>query len=214
MKLILTILLIICLIFILSIPQGCYSEKLFKKQLSRGAIAYRGVVAEYCANEYPVKTKTDSAAYKNSKNIIDSLSKAMKDSALITNKERELMLERIKDLQNRPVETKNCDSLSEAVYKLAAKEMARGDRLQEINNRLIIAANNLQPIRDTIENTAKFQVCRIELGKVIGLLVAETADVKKWKAKSKKHFLIMSGLGLLLLIIGGLKVRSMLRPKK
>lgn len=65
-----------------------------------------------------------------------------------------------------------------------------------------------------IESTAKLAVCRDELGKVIGLLVAKTAESEKWKGKSRKHFWIMSGLGLLLLIIGGLKIRSMFKPKK
>lgn len=213
MKIILIILNVILLLFILSLP-SCYNQKKATVQHGRAVTTFPIIGAEYCANEYPVKTKTDSTAYKNSKNIIDSLAKALKEDSVITKAERDAMIKLIQSLENRPIETKNCDSLSEAVYKLAAKEMARGDRLQEINNRLIIAANNLQPIRDTIENTAKFEVCRDELGKVIGLLVAETAEVKKWKAKSKKHFWIMSGLGLLLLIIAGLKIRSMFKPKK
>jgi len=193
------------LIFILFLC-GCYTEKKATEQFNKAALNYPKLPADYCANEFPIIANTDSAEYKNSKSIIDSLVNQLKNDSLITDEERLQLISEIEKVRSLIVEPKNCDSLSSAIYKLVEREKSRGDKLQIAYNNLVIASGNLKPIHDTIINDALLRSCEIDKSKTIDLLVKKTAEADKYKGQAKKRLWIILGLLVFILIVTGLNI--------
>lgn len=176
MKIILTILLIIGLIFLLTIPQGCLTEKKARVKHSVIVTAFPIIGAEYCA-----------ANFKPRDSLIKGNSVIKFDTVFVGG---EVLIDTVRSLDTiRIIKTVQLPG------KVITKTVVRVDTIR-------------------IESTAKLEVCKNQLGQMIGLLTAKTAESDKWKGKSRKHFWIMSGLGSLLLIIAGLKIRKMFKPKK
>lgn len=176
---------------------GCYSISKAKSQFSRAAVAYPELPADYCARTYPVIAKTDSSDYKKGLYILDSLIKlsGVKSSSELTDEERENLLGMINSIRLAIPEPENCDSLSEAIYRLAAKERQRGDYLQRVNSDLILAAKNLKPVHDTIIDRAALDLCGIERGRAIAISTEKTKEADKWRKIARKRFWVILGMG-------------------
>lgn len=147
----------IVIVILLFVFSSCTNAK----KATAFMLAHPEVSAPFCADEYPVKVNTDSSGFKQSQKIIDSLIAVAEGDKLINQGERTDLINEIERLKNSPVP--DCDSISDAVYRLAAKEKQRADKLEASNKELQRAARNVKPIRDTIENTAKAEAYRIEL---------------------------------------------------
>lgn len=176
MKLILTILLIIGLIFILTIPQGCLTEKKARVKHSVIVTAFPIIGAEYCA-----------ANFKPRDSLIKGDSIIKFDTIFVGG---EVLIDTV-----RALDTIRITKVVQLPGKVITKTVVRVDTIR-------------------IESTAKLEVCKNQLGQMIGLLTAKTAESEKWKGKSKKHFWIMSGLGLLIALFLGWKVYGMVKRKK
>lgn len=188
---------LILILFVLSLC-GCYSERKAKGQFGKAVTAYPTIAANYCSLTFPERVVTDSTAYKKSLAVIDSLANSLKQDSLISQEERERLSNEIERIRNSIIEPENCDSLSEAIYRLAAKEQRRGNILEEKNKQLIKAANSIKPIHDTVESThlqAALASCRLEQGKIVDLLTDKTAEVKEWRKKAKNRFWVIAGMG-------------------
>ena len=165
----------------------------------------KGELPKICADKFPVKVVTDSTEYKKSKAAIDSLVKSLKNDSLISESERQALVKEIEEIRKSIKEPENCDSLSEGIYRLAAKEKRRGDVLEEKNKALAAAVNNLKPIRDTVENTARVAQLQGDVSNCIEELNkkdvrnAETAEDRDgWKKKAKQRWWIIIALLVLL----------------
>jgi len=192
---------------------SCYSERKAKSQFSKAAIAYPKIPADYCAVTFPVHTVTDSSAYNESLKTIDSLSSVLLNNDLLSQDERASLINEIERIRGLIVEPKSCDSLSNAIYKLANKEKARGDKLQDAYNNLVVASHALKPIHDTVENTAAIKACQIDNSTMTDLLSAKTKEADKYKGQSKKRGLYMWGLLALIIVYCGWKVYGIFKPK-
>lgn len=186
----------VTLILLMIAMSGCVNAK----KATRFMRENPQVAAEFCADEFPVKTVTDSAGYKQSLAVIDSLISAQDSERLITQAERDQMIEDIERL--KATAEPDCDSLTEAVYRYAAKEKARADKLDRSNNALIKAAKNVKPIRDTVENTARVKALQMEnesLTREINLKADQLAVLKdrvKGKVLIPWWILVIAGLSL------------------
>jgi len=190
---------------------SCYTENKARQQFSKAAIAYPKLPADYCATTYPVNAVTDSTDYKNSKRIIDSLASALLNDSLLSNDERIRLTLEIERVRSLIVEPKNCDSLSNTIYKLVSREKQRCDKLQSAYNNLLVASQNLKPVHDTVENTAKLKACELDNSQLTSLLIGVTADRDKYKAKANKRGWMFWGL--IFLIIGAIGTRIYLKSK-
>lgn len=173
------------------------------KKATRYMHEHPQVAAEFCADEFPVKTVTDSAAYKKSLDVIDSLIKVQEAEKEITQAEREVMINDIERLKAMP--DPDCDSVSDAVYRYAAKEKKRADNLESSNLSLQRAAKNVKPIRDTVENTARVKASELQLQAVNNKLekvAGERDELKDFRnsMRGKVHIpiwiLIVAGVAL------------------
>jgi len=190
---------------------SCYTENKARQQFSKAAIAYPKLPADYCATTYPVNVVTDSTEYKNSKRIIDSLASALLNDSLLSNDERIRLTLEIERVRSLIVEPKNCDSLSNTIYKLVSREKQRGDKLQSAYNNLLVASQNLKPVHDTVENTAKLKACELDNSRLTALLVSVTTDRDKYKAKANKRGWMFWGL--IFLVVGAIGTRLYLKSK-
>lgn len=153
---------------------GCTTAK----KATRYMREHPTVAAEFCADEFPVKTVTDSADYLNSLKIIDSLIAVQQEDQKSRDLDREWMVQEIERLNAKP--ERDCDSLSEAVYRYAAAEKGRADNLDKQNKELQKAARNVKPIRDTVENTARVDALRFQL---------EEKERELQRLKAENHYL-------------------------
>ena len=185
---------------------GCYTPNKAKGQFGKAVSSYPIIGAEFCALTYPVRAKTDSSAYLKSRQVIDSLANVLFKDSLINDTERERLMNEIKSIRNSITQPENCDSLSEGIYRLAAKEQKRGDKFEEAYNRLLLAANNLKPVHDTVINAAEVTACRLDLSAAVKLASDKTIEAKEWKEKAKKRQLIIIGLGVLIALYAGFKI--------
>jgi len=192
---------------------SCYSERKAKSQFSKAAVAYPKIPADYCAATFPVHNTTDSSAYLESLKTIDSLTSVLLNDNLLSQDERQSLILEIERIRGLIVEPKNCDSLSDAIYKLANKEKQRGDKLQVAYNNLVTASHELKPIHDTVENKAALKACQIDNSTMTDLLAQRTAEVEKYKGQAKKRGYIMWGLLLAILLVIGFKVYNSFKPK-
>ena len=113
---------LILVLFVLSLC-GCYPMQKAKKQFGKSVTAYPIFGANYCALTYPVRdssVKGDSAEYKKSRRAFDSLYNAVKEDSLISQQERDRLTAEIERIRGLMTEPENCDSLSEAIYRIAA----------------------------------------------------------------------------------------------
>lgn len=186
---------IICAVLLLT---GCYSRKKAQVQHGRAVSTFPEIGADYCARTYPVIAKTDSTGYKDSKRVIDSLANAIKTDSLLSDKERDRLINEVALIRASIPHSENCDSLYDALYRLAAQQVARADRLQGINTQLIQAANNLKPIRDTIVDHAALDLCNITRNNAILLATDYKTKYDKWRDIAKKRFFIILGMGLVI----------------
>lgn len=201
--------------FILVMLPGCgYTRDKAQSQFGKAVLTFPEIGANFCEITYPVRTRTDSTEYKRSRDIIDSILRVFKTDSLISQSERDSLLrdiERVRALIKVP---EDCDSLSDAIYRLAAKERQRADRLQEANSKLAAAAANVKPIRDTVENTARVENCELERKKVVGLFEGERAEKEVWKKRARTRGMIMWGLFIAIGLTVAYKLRNQfLKPK-
>jgi len=196
---------------------GCtYTRKAATNDLSKIDINYQEMLAKYCGDRYPVITTTDSTGYKEGKRIIDSLAEQIRVDSLISQDEiKELWaeIERIRNIVHPDPGQPNFDSLCEPIYRLAASEKRRADKLAAINFQLTKAASNLKPVIDTVENTARLDECRILKDKSIANEADERKLKEKFQAKAKNRGIIMWALILLVIGAAGYKAYTMFRPK-
>lgn len=175
-------------LLIILLLSSCYTARKAKSDFSRATLAYPQLGAEFCKGRYPVRAKTDSTEYKNSKHLIDSLSNVLFKDSLINGTERERLMNEIRAIRNSIKEPENCDSLSEGIYRLAAKEQLRGDKFEASYYRLIAAANNIKPVHDTVPDLAAIHSLQLQLADALTLSVDNAKASNKWEAKSKRHF--------------------------
>jgi hypothetical protein len=161
----------------------------------RAVTSFPEIGAAFCADKYPVRVRTDSTGYLASRRTIDSLAQVLRDDSLITVFERESLMAEIDRIRAEMPMPEDCDSLSEGIYRLVAKERQRGDRLQRANEGLIRAVGSLKPIRDTVENTARVRECEIIRDKAVLLAEDYKKEAAEWKAKAKKRFWVIAGMG-------------------
>lgn len=202
---------LITMALLMGLFASCNPQKKLAK--AEATLSAAGVLPKICADRYPVRVVTDSTEYKNSLAVIDSLIKAQGNEKDITDRERELLSKEIDSLKSIP--EINCDELSEAIYRLAAKEKKRADNLQIANENLIKAAKNLKPIRDTAENTARVDEYKNlllqkdkDLAKKDAKIGQLEDEVKNWKGKAKDRF------WWILILVGAIGAYTFLRIKK
>lgn len=183
-------------LILLILLAGCskYNREVAQQQVTKAALTYSDIVDRYCIDKFPVRVSTDSTAYKESVKAIDSLSKKMKDDSLLSIIDRTNLEKEIAVIRERLAIPKNCDSLSEPLYRALAKEIQYSNKLQEINNQLLRAAQNIKPIHDTVESIslqAKYAVADKERGDAIGLLKEKTNELatmtksrNKWRKEA------------------------------
>lgn len=202
---------------ILVVISSCYTERKARDQFSKAAIAYPIIPAEYCADEYPAKAKTDSTQYKNSKAIIDTLNarlEKLKRDSLISDSEREILIVEIERIKNSIPNHVDCDSITDAVYRLAAREKQRGDQLQKAYDNLSKASTNVKPVIDTVVDNAALDLCNIERRAISLSFEAEQKRADKYQGQAKKRGMIMWGLIAGLLIAAGTWIYFKIRKPK
>lgn len=178
---------------------GCSPIRTAEKargELAKISVKYPEIPAKYCADKYPVVAKTDSSGYLASKKAIDSLISAIAADSVLSRTDLERTLEEIRRLQEalKPQPNPDCDSLTDAIYRYAAAQSARANRLEIANKALISAARDLRPVHDTIVNTAQYDVCQINLGYAVINQTRAQAEADKWRAIARKRFWIIVGL--------------------
>lgn len=178
---------------------GCSPIRTAEKargELAKISVKYPEIPAKYCADKYPVVAKTDSSGYLASKKAIDSLISAIAADSVLSRTDLERTLEEIRRLQEalKPQPNPDCDSLTDAIYRYAAAQSARANRLEITNKALISAARDLRPVHDTIVNTAQYDVCQINLGYAVINQTRAQAEADKWRAIARKRFWIIVGL--------------------
>ena len=178
---------------------GCSPIRTAEKargELAKISVKYPEIPAKYCADKYPVVAKTDSSSYLASKKAIDSLISAIAADSVLSRTDLERTLEEIRRLQEalKPQPNPDCDSLTDAIYRYAAAQSARANRLEIANKALISAARDLRPVHDTIVNTAQYDVCQINLGYAVINQTRAQAEADKWRAIARKRFWIILGL--------------------
>ena len=178
---------------------GCSPIRTAEKargELAKISVKYPEISAKYCADKYPVVAKTDSSSYLASKKAIDSLISAIAADSVLSRTDLERTLEEIRRLQEalKPQPNPDCDSLTDAIYRYAAAQSARANRLEIANKALISAARDLRPVHDTIVNTAQYDVCQINLGYAVINQTRAQAEADKWRAIARKRFWIILGL--------------------
>jgi len=182
---------------------SCSTEQKARQRIAKDAIRYPRILPEYCAATFPVHTVTDSSDYNASLKTIDSITSVLLNNDLLSQDERGSLIAEIERIKASITDPKNCDSLSNAIYKLANKEKQRGDKLQEAYNNLVSASHQLKPVHDTVENTAALKACQIDNSTMTDLLSKKTIEADKYHAQAKKRGLIMwSTFGLIFLILG------------
>lgn len=185
------------ILFVLLLSSCAYNRDTATKQHGRAVATFPEIGAAFCADKYPVRTHTDSTAYLNSRRIIDSLAQVLVEDSLITAFERESLTAEIERIRREMPQPENCDSLSEGLYRLVAKERQRGDRLQTMNSKLITASGALKPVHDTVENTAARRECEIVRDKAVLLAEDYKKEAAKWRNTARTRFWIIAGLGVL-----------------
>lgn len=199
---------------------GCLSERKQKQKaeskVAEYSVKWPEILAAYCAAKFPVKTKTDSTRYNEGKRIIDSLAEQIRTDSLLSQDEIKGLweeIERIRNIIPPDTGTPNCDSLSEPLYRLAAKEKKRADRLEQLNAQLVKASSNLKPVIDTVENVAKLKECEVIRDKAISNETEERTLRKTAEVKAKTRGIWMWSLIAALVAIVGYKIYSRLKPK-
>jgi len=117
---------------------GCSPIRTAEKargELAKISIKYPEIPAKYCADKYPVVAKTDSTGYLASRKAIDSLIAAIAADSVLSRTDLEKTLEAIRRLQEamKPQPNPECDSLTDAIYRYAAAQSARANRLEIAN---------------------------------------------------------------------------------
>jgi len=210
---ILAICLAIAILLVTMLTSSCYNQRKATQQFSKAAVAYPKIGADYCADNFSVTAKTDSTYYKESLKTIDSLSSVLLNNDLLSQDERASLITEIERVRGLIIEPKNCDSLSNAIYKLANKEKQRGDKLQDAYNNLIAASHKLKPIHDTVINQAPLKSCQLNNSLITDLLKKQTDKADKYKAQSGKRGLYMWSLLALVIVYCGWKVYGIFKPK-
>jgi hypothetical protein len=152
-------------------------------------------LVELCAHEFPPEPVSDSSAFKQSMARIDSLIAADSVQKQITESERNELIATIDRLSSQPIP--DCDSLSDAVFRLAAKEKQRADKLERSNIELKSAVKNVKPVIEKIPDKAKeiaLQNRINELIETVTLRDAEITKLKPWKGKARKRAWILWGV--------------------
>ena len=179
---------------------GCSPIRTAEKargELAKISVKYPEIPAKYCADKYPVVARTDSTGYLASKRAIDSLISAIAADSVLSRADLEMTLNEIRRLQEaiKPQPNADCDSLTDAIYRYAAAQSARANRLEIANKALISAAKDLRPVHDTVVNTAQWDVCQINLGYAVIAQSRVQAEADKWRAIARKRFWIIVALG-------------------
>lgn len=149
-------------------------------------------LAELCAEEFPPVTVSDSSAFLSSKKKIDSLIDEFDSHRQISQQERQALFETIDWLNRQPIP--DCDSLSDAVFRLAAKEKQRADKLEDINRQLRAEVGNIKPVIERVADKAMETVLRNQVNDLIGTITHRDqtiSELEPWKGKAKKRWWIM-----------------------
>lgn len=184
---------------VLSILTSCDPQRKLHKALDE--IAKHPIEsAKYCADKYPVIPIIDSSLYLESKRKIDSITSILDTSKIITERERaELILEieRLKSI--RP----DCDSICDPVYRLAAKEADRANKIEANYKALLFELKNIKPIIKTEKDSALTEFYRLkyidseskyqELFKKYHEAVEQGFEYKKQRNKMRLWFWILVG---------------------
>lgn len=152
-------------------------------------------LAELCAEEFPPVIVSDSTAFLESKKKIDSLISSFESEKQLSDEERQALFETIDWLNRQPIP--DCDSLSDAVYRLAAKEKQRADKLQDLNHQLRTEVNNIKPVIEKVSDKAMETVLRNQVNDLIGTVTHRDQTISQlepWKGKAKKRWWIMIGV--------------------
>lgn len=200
---------IIAAILLVVLFSSCYTAKKAKAQFGKSVTAYPILGADYCSRTYPTVPKTDSSAYIASKKAIDSLAGALRADSLLSQQERDRLIVEIQRIRAAIPEPQNCDSLFDAIYRLAAQEKQRADKLQDANYKLIVAANSLKPIIDTVVDKAALDKCEIIRDEAVQTATREHTELLAWKGKARKRMWMLIGIGIVgILTLAGIIYRK------
>lgn len=173
---------------------GCgYTRPVAEKQHARAVANFPEIGASFCADKYPIHSTTDSTAYLASLRVIDSLAEVLHNDSLITVFERESLQAEIERIRREMPHPENCDSLSEGLYRLVAKERQRGDRLERLSKQIVTVPS--PPVIITQENTARVRECEIIRDKAILQAGDLSNDRDKWRGRAKSRLWMIIGLG-------------------
>jgi hypothetical protein len=152
--------------------------------------------AQDCSDAYPIVPIIDSSAYKASQTAIAKLSEDIDADKFKDDLDRTYYEAEISRL--KVIAPPDCDSLSESIYRLAAKEMRRADTLEKRVKQLAAAAKNVKPVEKIVENTARIEACEqdkrrltIALENAVIKNSELTEQVDTWKGKSHRYFWIL-----------------------
>ena len=178
----------------------------------RAVTSFPEIGAIYCALTYPVKdssVKGDSAEYKKSRMAFDSLYNSAKEDSVIYQQEIDRLVGEVNRVRSTMADSQNCDSLSEAIYRIAAAEKMKSNKLQEVNRRLLLAVENIKPIHDTLfkESSSRLKACELEREAVLGMVAdrekkldAKTAEAAKWRKTAKNRFWTIAAMSTAMLL--------------
>lgn len=179
--------------------------------------------AEDCADAFPVIPIIDSTDYKNSLQKLELLQQ--EKNGLTVSYERDvtwLRQEIVRIKRNTPASA-NCDSLSDAIYRLAAAEKKRGDSLHNLLSKTIQSGKEIAPIKETKVDSARIKACEQAAEKAISKLNDDieklrealmtatlknseiSSDRDKWKSKARHDNLL---LWLVIIVCGTITFRN------
>lgn len=152
--------------------------------------------AQDCSDAYPIVPIIDSSGFKESLNRINDLASDIEADRFKDDQDRQYYEAEISRL--KIIAPPDCDSLSESIYRLAAKERRRGDSLEKKIRQVTDLAKNVTPVIRTVENTAKVEACEQDRSRLTTALTNATiinseltAQVDTWKGKAHRYFWIL-----------------------
>jgi hypothetical protein len=152
--------------------------------------------AQDCSDAYPIVPIIDSVGFKESQARIMELSENIEADKFKDDQDRAYNESEIARL--KAIAPPDCDSLSESIYRLAARERRRGDSLEVKAKGIVQAFKDVKPIHITYENTAKIEACQQDNARLTSTLTNAviknselTAQVDAWKTKAHKYFWII-----------------------
>ncbi len=134
-----------------------------------------------CNDAFPVKESTDSSGFKQSLFRIDSLTATIDQTKQDYDLAIDILKDNIADLQERA--PRECDSLTDAIYRYAATQSKRADESENKVRQLSQAIKNSQPVEVVRENTARVKALEQQLQLCSDAGLQESREKDFWKKK-------------------------------